>query len=139
MDLLLLLFSSFSIIIILWLLSNIIFAIFSGIFASHRNRSVIGWFFLGALLGPFGLLVLAFPTIETKPTYYPDQILDSLRKRIESGSYSVSGLSLDMKVTEKAVEKEVLNCFKNGKITQEQCEAMLRRPLIDSELPKITT
>jgi len=40
------------------------FGVFSSIFASQKNRNTVGWFFLGALLGPFGLLVLAMPKLE---------------------------------------------------------------------------
>lgn len=43
----------------------ILFAIFSAIFAGQKNRSSVGWFFVGLLFGPFGLLVLAFPKIES--------------------------------------------------------------------------
>jgi hypothetical protein len=43
----------------------ILFAIFSAIFAGRKNRSSVGWFFVGLLFGPFGLLVLAFPKIES--------------------------------------------------------------------------
>lgn len=40
--------------LILWLL----FGIGCGIAASNKKRSVAGWFFLGILLGPFGLLFI---------------------------------------------------------------------------------
>lgn len=36
------------------------FGIFSALIASNRNRSVIGWFFIGFLFGPFGLLFAFF-------------------------------------------------------------------------------
>ena len=38
-----------------------LFAIFSGLLAGSKGRSVVGWFFLGLFLGPFGLLVALFP------------------------------------------------------------------------------
>jgi hypothetical protein len=47
-------------IVLLWLL----FAIFSGALASSKNRTFIGWFLIGLLFGPFGLLVAAFPKLE---------------------------------------------------------------------------
>ena len=46
-------------ILILWLL----FAVFSGAIASSKNRSFVGWFLIGFLFGPFGLLVAAFPKL----------------------------------------------------------------------------
>lgn len=45
---------------ILWAL----FAFFSGAIASAKKRSFFGWFLLGLLFGPFGLLVAFFPKIE---------------------------------------------------------------------------
>jgi len=45
---------------LLWLL----FAIFSAVIASSKNRSGGGWFLIGFLFGPFGLLVAALPAVE---------------------------------------------------------------------------
>lgn len=45
---------------VLWLL----FAIFSAVGAGTKNRSCAGWFFIGLLFGPFGLLVFAMPKLE---------------------------------------------------------------------------
>lgn len=50
-------------IVIFWLLC----AIFSAALASSKNRSGFGWFLLGLLFGPFGLLVAFFPKVETSP------------------------------------------------------------------------
>lgn len=36
----------------------ILFAVGCAICASNKNRNVIGWFLLGLLLGPFGLLYI---------------------------------------------------------------------------------
>ena len=36
------------------------FGIFSSLLASNKNRNVIGWFFIGFLFGPFGLLFAFF-------------------------------------------------------------------------------
>jgi hypothetical protein len=43
--------------VLLWL----VFAVFAMIGASQKNRSGVGWFFIGLLLGPFGLLVYLMP------------------------------------------------------------------------------
>ncbi len=40
-----------------------IFGVLCGLIASRKNRSVYGWFFAGALLGPFGLIVAFLPKI----------------------------------------------------------------------------
>ncbi|MDF1882972.1 SHOCT domain-containing protein [Sulfurimonas sp. SAG-AH-194-C21] len=40
----------------LWLF----FGIFAALLASNRNRSAIGWFFIGFVFGPFGLLFAFF-------------------------------------------------------------------------------
>jgi len=46
--------------LIFWLL----FGLISAIIASSRGRSGCGWFLLGFLLGPFGLLVALLPKVE---------------------------------------------------------------------------
>ena len=46
------------------LLFVLLCAIFSALIASHKNRSTLGWFFVGAFFGPFGLLVAAFPKLD---------------------------------------------------------------------------
>ncbi len=50
--------------VFIWLL----FGIFSAILASYKNRSSLGWFLVGCLFGPFGLLVVAFPKLQDVPT-----------------------------------------------------------------------
>lgn len=43
----------------IWLLC----AVFSAVGASVKNRSTMGWFCLGLLVGPFGLLVFLMPKV----------------------------------------------------------------------------
>ena len=43
-----------------YLLIWLFFGIFTALIASSRNRSVAGWFFIGFLFGPFGLLFAFF-------------------------------------------------------------------------------
>lgn len=50
------------VILILW----IVFGLICAAIASSRGRSGCGWFILGALLGPFGLVVALLPPIEKK-------------------------------------------------------------------------
>lgn len=40
------------------------FAAISAVMASTKNRSAVGWFLLGLLLGPFAFIVAAFPRLE---------------------------------------------------------------------------
>lgn len=47
---------------VIWLL----FAVFSAALASSKNRSGLGWFLIGLLFGPFGLLVAFFPKIDSE-------------------------------------------------------------------------
>ena len=42
---------------LLWL----VFAVFAMIGAGQKNRSGVGWFLVGLLFGPFGLLVYLMP------------------------------------------------------------------------------
>ena len=63
--------------ITVWFL--LLFAIFSGAVANSKNRSVLGWFLIGMLLGPFGLLVAFLDQIEpdvpsTKKNASPQRI-----------------------------------------------------------------
>jgi hypothetical protein len=43
--------------VILWLLCGVVAAVT----ASQKGRSGLGWFIIGALLGPFGLLIFFLP------------------------------------------------------------------------------
>lgn len=43
---------------------SLLFGGLSAAIAYKKNRSVSGWFFVGLLLGPFGLLVIFFPRIK---------------------------------------------------------------------------
>ena len=50
--------------IFIWLL----FAIFSAVIASSKNKSTVGWFLIGLLFGPFGLVVGLLPSGSKKAT-----------------------------------------------------------------------
>ena len=50
-------------IVLLWFL----FGIFSAVIASGKNRSGFGWFFVGLVFGPFGLVVAFLPANEEDP------------------------------------------------------------------------
>jgi hypothetical protein len=55
----------------LYLTIWILFATFSAVIASSKNRSGVGWFIIGFLFGPFGLIVAALPKIETHSKVEP--------------------------------------------------------------------
>ncbi len=63
--------------LVIWLFLALLIGIFSGALASSRNRSFIGWFLIGVILGPFGFLVAAFPKLDIKQklTKCPPQCL----------------------------------------------------------------
>ena len=50
----------------------LLFSIFSAIIANAKGRSALGWFFVGLFLGPFGLLVAAFPSISKEKEEHDD-------------------------------------------------------------------
>lgn len=63
-------------------------AICSAVIASKKNRNPVGWFFLGALLGPLAFIVAAMPAIETVQAQPPitigedgQIIIDDLTKK----------------------------------------------------------
>lgn len=67
-------------IVIVWIL----FGIGAAIVASQKGRSGVGWFFLGILLGPFGLIfalilksvvpggIIAYPSTYSRPSRLPN-------------------------------------------------------------------
>jgi hypothetical protein len=46
----------------------ILFAIGCAISASNKNRNVVGWFIVGILLGPFGLIYILLLNPKEEPT-----------------------------------------------------------------------
>ena len=42
----------------------VLFGVFSAMIASTKGRSAGGWFFMGLIFGPFGLLVALLPATE---------------------------------------------------------------------------
>lgn len=54
--------------IVLWLL----FAVFSAVIASAKNKSAVGWFLIGLFFGPFGLVVGLLPSESQKATSTSD-------------------------------------------------------------------
>ncbi|MDO3380224.1 hypothetical protein [Geoalkalibacter halelectricus] len=52
-----------------FLLPWIIFGIAAGVLAKGKNRNVVLWAFIGLLIGPFALLIVAM----MKPAPGPDQ------------------------------------------------------------------
>lgn len=64
----------------LYLTIWILFAAFSAAIASSKNRSGIGWFIIGFLFGPFGLIVAALPKIDTQPKDEPKKITTPCKK-----------------------------------------------------------
>lgn len=57
---------------IFWILC----AAFSAALASSKNRSAFSWFFLGLLVGPFGLLVAFFPKLDVPSSGEGEWVVD---------------------------------------------------------------
>lgn len=58
-----------------YLFAWILFPIFSAVLASNKNRSSFGWFLIGLLFGPFGLLVGLMSPLEKQREIHSDNIL----------------------------------------------------------------
>jgi len=69
---------SFELFIIIWLAFNLVFAAISAYAASRWGRDPFGWLIVGAVLGPFGLLVLL--------GMHRDDLHRSRRQLVGSGS-----------------------------------------------------
>lgn len=90
-------------IVLLWLL----FGFFSAMIASGKNRSTFGWFLVGILVGPFGLLVAFMPKIEDQGSVKPEAAsgtrlsmadeLEKLSKLKESGVISEKEFEIQKK------------------------------------------
>ena len=61
--------------LLLGLLVAVLFAVFSAILANNKGRNAIGWFFVGLLFGPFGLLVGLLSPLEAGAAN-PDPVED---------------------------------------------------------------
>lgn len=73
------------VVLLFWLL----FGFFSAALAAHRNRSAFGWFLIGVLFGPFGLLVALFPPLEKRqPTSLPGSAIARGPAQSSAGSTS---------------------------------------------------
>jgi len=51
---------------------GLLFGVFSAVLASSKNRDGLGWFLIGLLFGPFGLLVAALPAAEPRAGHWGD-------------------------------------------------------------------
>jgi len=73
--------------LLLWIL----FGFFSAALAAHKNRSAVGWFLMGVLFGPFGLLVALFPPLEKQqPAPLPRPVGESAAAHSSTGSTSAN-------------------------------------------------
>lgn len=65
-------------------------------FAEHRNRNALGWFLIGLLFGPFGLLVLAFPKIEYGVVTGPPTVEGLIKEK----DLSAAGIAIKPNISE---------------------------------------
>lgn len=72
--------------LLLWIL----FGFFSSALAAHKNRSAVGWFLMGVIFGPFGLLVALFPPLEKRqPAPVPRPVGETAPVQSSTGSTSI--------------------------------------------------
>jgi hypothetical protein len=110
--------------VVLWVLC----AVFSAAIASSKGRSVLAWFLIGLICGPFGLLVFAFPKI--------DDYQGSIRDLAISSNLSAYGIAKAKNMSKSAVEAELIRLMHNHDITQEECEVIIERKMTQAELFK---
>ena len=109
----------------IWLL----FGVFSAMLASGKNRSVAGWFFIGALFGPFGLLVAAMPAEEEgamEGENHPNKINDMTLICVteDNNDWESAKSQLREKLASQGLELEVVDNEKSY---------MLKKSSIDNE------
>lgn len=97
--------------VFIWLL----FGIFSALLASYKNRNAIGWFFVGLIFGPFGLLVAAFPKIDGPGQKTPQAETDMIRL-IKNGK-SAANIGSYLDIHTKTVMDEAQQLALDGKIS----------------------
>lgn len=113
-----------------WLL----FGVFSAIFASQKNLSALGWFLIGALFGPFGLLVLAFPKIEylepTNPMISPGHAalvpsqIDGIEFRIKQNT-KLADIASQMGLSVQNVHLGCDHLLQAARISKEEYDRMM--------------
>lgn len=117
---------------ILWIL----FGIGCAIAASNKNRSGVGWFFLGMLLGPFGLL---FILLLSPLANSPPQSAAAVPPVLPTGEVSLDQETKKCPACAEAIKLEALKCRFCGEALDPQEVARLvadRRSTLEEDLAK---
>ena len=109
-------------------------AIFSAILASYKNRSSVGWFFVGLIFGPFGLLVIAFPKLQYIAVPVRSYNPESIERLARDGNMSVAVIAIKKNMSEELVESQIIKLYQAKELTREETERVLRRPLTQTEI-----
>lgn len=87
----------------LYLLIWIFCAVCSAAIAAKKNRNPIGWFFLGAFLGPLAFIVAAMPVIESAQAQPPKVINDD-------GQVIIDDLTKKCPACAESIKYEAFKC-----------------------------
>lgn len=113
-----------------------LFGVFSSIFARYRNRSTLGWFFMGLFFGPFGLLVLLFPKLEDVPikgdSMHPAVLDYNVSQMIEKG-LTGDEIALHFNISKQKLEEAIGRLRREGEISDEQLNKTLNTITKDKE------
>lgn len=114
----------------IWLLC----AIFSAILASYKNRNPVGWFFVGLIFGPFGLLVIAFPRLQYIAVPGGSYNPESIERLARDGNMSVAVIAIKKNMSEEQVESQIIKLYQAKELTRDETERVLRRVLTQTEI-----
>lgn len=118
----------------------ILFGIGCAIAAANKNRSVAGWFFLGMLLGPFGLLFILLLSPLTAP---PSQSYPAvLPPFLPTGEVSLDQETKKCPACAEAIKLEAVKCRFCGEALDPQETARLveeRRSALEEGIAKRTS
>lgn len=121
------------------LLIWVLFGIGCTIAAANKKRCVAGWFFLGLLLGPFGLLfILLLPPLAAPP---PQSHPAPLPPVLPTGQVSLDQETKQCPVCAETIKLEALKCRFCGDLLDPQAVARQvadRRAALEADLAQRT-
>jgi hypothetical protein len=117
----------------------VLFGVGCAIAAANKKRSTVGWFFLGMLLGPFGLIfiLLLSPLAAPSPQSYPA----ALPPILPSGAVSLDQETKKCPACAEAIKLEAVKCRFCGEALDPQLAARQvadRRAALEADLAKKT-
>jgi len=127
----------------IYLIIWILFGIGCAIAASNKNRSAAGWFFLGILLGPFGLIfiLLLSPLTASASKALTPLPPDALRQVLPTSEISLGEENKKCPACAEIIKLEALKCRFCGEALDPQTVARQveeRRAALADDLEKRT-